>query len=230
MRPRHRFCLALAICIFGSAGTFKADGPKRHPTGPIQFVGERIPPNASQPASPAATSLTVNVAPNFSLSFSPNPANILVGDTIHWVWNAGGHNVRSGSPCTVDSEYCSPNDMNCTGFGTSSQNATYDHTFAQAGTYSYFCSIHCSSGMTGTINVLAPFVTVGSVSAGTNSFTVNGQTTGTTVATMVTVKSASDLINGFANPVAVTANNAGVFTYTDTTAGIGPRFYRVSYP
>jgi hypothetical protein len=29
----------------------------------------------------------------------------------------------------------------------------YSHTFAQAGTYSYHCAVHCEYGMTGTINV-----------------------------------------------------------------------------
>jgi hypothetical protein len=31
--------------------------------------------------------------------------------------------------------------------------AVYQHTFTQAGTYSYFCHAHCEYGMTGTINV-----------------------------------------------------------------------------
>jgi hypothetical protein len=33
--------------------------------------------------------------------------------------------------------------------------AVYQHTFTQAGTYSYFCHAHCEYGMIGTINVLS---------------------------------------------------------------------------
>jgi len=35
----------------------------------------------------------------------------------------------------------------------SSGGATYEHTFAQAGTFPYYCSVHFSLGMTGTITV-----------------------------------------------------------------------------
>ena len=35
----------------------------------------------------------------------------------------------------------------------SNMGATYEHTFAHAGTFSYYCSVHFFLGMTGTVTV-----------------------------------------------------------------------------
>jgi plastocyanin len=106
-------------------------------------------------AAPSATSqiFDVTVAPNGMLVFSPNTVNISVGDTVRWTWGSSGHSVTSGNPCSVDSQFCSPNDTNCAAGTLSNMGTVYQHTFAQAGTYSYFCFVHCGLGMTGTINV-----------------------------------------------------------------------------
>ena len=86
-------------------------------------------------------------------SFNPSDVTISVGDTVHWVWAASGHTVTSGTGGTPDDKFCSPNDTNCATSPTSSVGATYDHTFATAGAYPYFCRPHFSMGMTGTITV-----------------------------------------------------------------------------
>jgi len=95
----------------------------------------------------------VTVAPGGTLTFSPNSVNISVGDTVRWTWASSFHSVTSGQPCTVDSQFCSPNDMNCSAGTLSNQGAVYTHTFNQPGTYSYFCVSHCAFGMTGTVTV-----------------------------------------------------------------------------
>jgi uncharacterized protein (TIGR03118 family) len=77
---------------------------------------------------------------------------IQVGDTIHWVWDEGHHSTSSvsGSAETWNSA------VQNTPF-------TFDHTFTQAGDFSYFCMVHgtdngngTASGMSGIIHVMAP--------------------------------------------------------------------------
>jgi plastocyanin len=108
-------------------------------------------------ARPSATSqiFDVTVAPGGSRVFSPSTVNISAGDTVRWTWGGSGHNVTSGSSCTADSQFCSPADMNCSSGPLSDTGTVYSHTFAQVGTYSYYCSAHCFSGMVGTVNVAA---------------------------------------------------------------------------
>ena len=111
----------------------------------------RLVPNT--PPSTISQIFDVTVGPNGMLVFSPDPVNISVGDTVRWTWGSSGHSVTSGNPCTADGQFCSPNDMNCSAGTLSNIGAVYEHTFTQAGTYSYFCASHCGFGMTGTINV-----------------------------------------------------------------------------
>jgi hypothetical protein len=60
--------------------------------------------------------------------------------------------VTSGDAdaCTGDSQFCSPDDVNC---DLSNTGTVYTHTFGQAGDYSYFCLAHCFLGMTGVVHV-----------------------------------------------------------------------------
>jgi plastocyanin len=89
------------------------------------------------------------------LVFTPDTVNISVGDTVRWTWGTGGHSVTSGDPCTADEQFCSPNNTNCGQCVTSSQGFVYEFTFTQAGSFSYFCCVHCNFGMTGVVNVAA---------------------------------------------------------------------------
>ena len=86
-------------------------------------------------------------------NFSPNTLTILAGDSVKWTWVASGHSVTSGTGCTADNKFCSPNDTSCATGTTSNAADTYTHTFATAGAFPYFCTPHCLSGMTGTITV-----------------------------------------------------------------------------
>jgi len=107
-------------------------------------------------AAPSAISqiFDVTVGPSGTpFRFSPDTVNISVGDTVRWTWESNNHSVTSGNPCTIDGQFCSPNDMNCAAGTLSNTGTIYQHTFTQAGTYSYFCVAHCSIGMIGTINV-----------------------------------------------------------------------------
>jgi plastocyanin len=87
--------------------------------------------------------------------FVPDTVTISVGDTVRWTWAEGGHSVTSGDPCTVDGQFCSPDDTNCDQGILSDLGTVYEHTFDQAGTYNYFCFAHCAIGMTGVVNVIS---------------------------------------------------------------------------
>jgi plastocyanin len=87
--------------------------------------------------------------------FVPADITIAVGDTVRWTWMQGGHSVTSGNSttCTADNVFCSPNDTNCAAGNTSNSGAVYTHVFTTAGTFDYFCSPHCNSGMIGSVTV-----------------------------------------------------------------------------
>ena len=97
--------------------------------------------------------LTVTVGPGGQLVFDPATLTIKVGDTVHWVWASPGHSVVSGTNGTTDNLFCSPSNTGCANPPLSPMGATYEHTFTQAGTFPYYCSVHFSLGMTGTITV-----------------------------------------------------------------------------
>jgi plastocyanin len=92
------------------------------------------------------------------IRFVPDTLNILVGDTVRWTWGSDDHSVTSGdsTACTADGQFCSPDNMNCDAGILSNTGFVYEHTFTQAGSYSYFCALHCFAGMTGVINVTTP--------------------------------------------------------------------------
>ena len=88
------------------------------------------------------------------LTFAPNMINIGVGDTVRWTWASNNHSVTSGTPCTADGQFCSPDNMNCDAGMLNDTGFVYEFTFTQPGMYQYFCAIHCVVGMTGVVNVL----------------------------------------------------------------------------
>jgi len=90
------------------------------------------------------------------IRFVPDTLNISVGDTVRWTWESDDHSVTSGTSCAADGQFCSPDNMNCDAGVLSNTGFVYEHTFTQAGTYSYFCALHCFAGMTGVINVRPP--------------------------------------------------------------------------
>lgn len=91
------------------------------------------------------------------IEFIPADITIDVGDTVHWVWISGFHNVESGvvenGVGSHDGVFRSGNP----GFAL-----TYDLTFDQAlldanpavdNRYPYFCVVHASVDMTGSVTV-----------------------------------------------------------------------------
>jgi plastocyanin len=96
---------------------------------------------------------TVMVGEGGALVFTPATLTIHAGDTVRWVWGSPGHSVVSGTNGNADNRFCSPSDTGCDDPPLSDMGATYEHTFTHAGTFPYYCSVHFSLGMTGTITV-----------------------------------------------------------------------------
>jgi len=89
------------------------------------------------------------------LTFVPSTVTIKPGETVRWVFSGAGHNVVSGTGCTSNGTFCNPSDTSCATAPTAGAGTTYEHTFATAGTFPYFCAPHCGAGMTGSV-VVAP--------------------------------------------------------------------------
>jgi plastocyanin len=115
----------------------------------------RAQPRGERPVGPPAHG-TFDVTVEQGFAFVPDTLNIHVGDTVRWTWASSGHFVTSGDPCTVDGQFCSPDNTSCKAGTLSDAGTVYERAFSQAGTYSYFCAAHCSIGMTGVITV-APY-------------------------------------------------------------------------
>src|SRR6059058_3374600 len=156
-----RFIFWLAI-IFTITFLVRAESGGRpastHPqkelaAAPITIFDENGQPAVNGVPSATSTIVDVMVAPGGGFTFDPSTVNISVGDTVRWTWEGSGHSVTSGQPCVPDSQYCSPNDMNCFPGTLSNIGTVYTHTFSRSGTYSYHCISHCAFGMTGTVNV-----------------------------------------------------------------------------
>ena len=151
----------LLAAMFAMAFLSQAESRDKHlsttqpkkPTAP----GLRIVDQNGRPAvsgMPSGTGQVFDVAVGQGGDvFVPDTLNISVGDTVRWTWAESGHSVTSGPPCVPDSQYCSPNDMNCFPGTVSDIGFVYQHTFTQPGTYSYHCIVHCVIGMTGVVNV-----------------------------------------------------------------------------
>src|SRR6266480_3472716 len=146
---------AIAFLVRAESGDRRASVPQARSAAPapIRIVDQNGQPAVSGVPSATSTIFDVTVGPGGTFTFTPNPVNISVGDTVRWTWSSSGHSVTSGLPCAADSQYCSPNDMSCFPGSLSNSGTVYQHTFTRPGTYSYFCLAHCSFGMTGVVNV-----------------------------------------------------------------------------
>jgi plastocyanin len=95
----------------------------------------------------AQTEVKVSIVPGASTlsdkSFSPNPVNIKVGDTVTWVNDdTQFHTVVSGNPSgggdtgkVFDSGLSGPTALTTKG-------KTFSHKFTEKGEFPYFCQLH----------------------------------------------------------------------------------------
>jgi plastocyanin len=161
--------------------------------------------NVLPPLMPAQT-FDVTVGPGGTLTFEPDELTINVGDTVRWTWASPNHTVTSGPGCTVDSQYCSPNNTSCSAAPTSSTGFVYTHTFNTPGSFTYFCKIHCASyAMRGTIIV----------QGAASTFSISGKvTTGDGAA----LSGATMTLSG-AQSATVTTDASGNYSFPNLAAG-----------
>lgn len=88
------------------------------------------------PAAAAAVTRQVTIA---GFAFSPNPVDVVAGDTVRWT------NADSSAHNIVGDGFASPTDFGPGG--------SYETVFAVPGTYAYRCTLH--NGMDGVVRVAA---------------------------------------------------------------------------
>ncbi len=104
----------------------------------VEGSGNSIQPPtaASIPSNSTVVKIVANAGSN---SFSPNPVEVKVGETVTWINDdSGRHTVTSKDDGVFDS-------------GMMGKGQSFSFTFDKAGEYPYFCSPH--PGMVGTVVV-----------------------------------------------------------------------------
>jgi len=110
------------------------------------------------PDVPVVAPQTFNVAVGPAFDFVPVRVEIETGDTVHWFWAGGSHNVESGSGGSHDGNFRSGDPE----FSTSTTfDVVFDEAFLAANpmpddVYPYFCAVHVFGGMEGTVTVTEP--------------------------------------------------------------------------
>ena len=130
---RELFAAGLLACFACGGGSDGYTEPEnQNPTGPS------TPSTPTTPTTPANDQVTV-----LDNSYSPATANVTTGTTVTWTWSGGNyaqHSVTFSDGVTSSSAQMS---------------GTHQRTFAAAGTFGYYCSVH-GTGMSGTAVVTAP--------------------------------------------------------------------------
>ena len=144
---------AIVFLVRAESGDRRTSMPDRKGAPPIRILDQNGQSAVSGVPSPNGAIVPVEVGGGNGFQFVPDTVNISVGDTVQWTWANSGHSVTSGTCDAADSQFCSPDDMNCAAGILSNQGTIYTHTFARPGAYHYFCDAHCTIGMNGVVNV-----------------------------------------------------------------------------
>jgi plastocyanin len=116
-------------------------------------------PATTATIGPVPSTVTVQVGPGGTKSFSPATVNIKTGDSVEWIWDSGPHTVTSIANGSPDGTFCSRAEgqhisrANCNstsyaqGAGT-----TFSWTFLVPGTFPYISTVD-GPAMSGTVIV-----------------------------------------------------------------------------
>jgi len=88
----------------------------------------------------------VHVINQTGLNFSPASLTVNVGDVIRWIWSSNSHTTTSKTIPAGAQTWDSPLNSTVTSF---------DYTVTVAGSYSYVCTFHETSGMVGSFTAVA---------------------------------------------------------------------------
>jgi plastocyanin len=149
--------------------------------------------------------------------FAPVITNINVNDQVIWTWDATHHSTTSGTN-NVPSGLWDSGVINSTPH-------MFTNTFNSAGTFTYYCSIHFASGMTGAVIVAAanlpPTVSItnpvsGAVFAAPANVTIQASASDTdgTVTNVQFLVGANVVSNKAAAPFSAVTNNLAAGSYT----------------
>src|SRR5882724_8890396 len=144
---------AIVFLVRAESSDKRISTPHTKSAPPIRIFDQNGQPAVNGVPSPTGAIVPVMVGGGNGFQFVPDTVNISVVDTVQWTRVNSGHSVTSGTCDAADSQFCSPDDMNCAAGILSNQGTIYTHTFAQAGAYHYFCDAHCTIGMNGVVNV-----------------------------------------------------------------------------
>lgn len=158
--------------------------------------------------------------------FTPQDAQIVVGDTIRWVAVSGDHSVTSGTG-SADPNVGQLFDQNL------AQGNSFTRVFNSVGVFDYFCRPHESQGMTGTVTVSAPTTKTTTVTASGVTFSpanltinVGDAVKWTSSGTHTITSGASSSTPGAGDMFDETLSDAQTFTFVFNTAGSFPYFCR----
>jgi plastocyanin len=126
------FPLVLILASCGSSGGGEPSGPTGTTPGP-------------GPGNPAGVTVTVS-----NNDYSPDQVTVNLGTTVTWRWDSctgGGDPYGGGQQCISHSVTFDDSGPSA---GLQSQ-GSFSRTFATAGTYTYYCSAHGRTAMSGSI-------------------------------------------------------------------------------
>jgi plastocyanin len=121
-------------------------GPQPASSGPADPVSTVLTPFATSTPGPATTAVAIQTPAASAanqiriqdFSFTPPSLSVAAGTQVSWTNNGPSNHTVTANDGSFDS-------------GTIQRNATFNFTFAKAGTFAYHCSIHPT--MLGTIVV-----------------------------------------------------------------------------
>lgn len=147
---------------------------------------------ASQSPGGNSTTVNVSIVPNAqnlgARAYSPNPANVTVGQTVVWTNDDTIlHTVTSGNG-SGDPKMGKEFDSGLTGSNVlKTKGSTFSHTFTTPGTYPYFCEVHPT---------MVGKVIVTSATSAVPEFPTAGVALGATIAVIAVVIAISRLRTG----------------------------------
>jgi plastocyanin len=108
--------------------------------------GTEPPPPPPPPPSGAGPGVTVTVSNN---DYSPNQVSVARGTTVTWRWDSCSGDPYGGQVCTSHSVTFDDGGPSA----AAQSNGSFSRTFANAGTFTYFCTSHGRTAMSGSVTV-----------------------------------------------------------------------------